>query len=316
MRIVLVEPSRLGLKIMTGLLQQHGHEILPFRDGGEALEHIVNDPDVDILVTSLETPTVGGLELCWTVRAQGDKSRPIYVIAMSSNYDRERLSEALDSGADDYVSKPPNPQELFARLRVAERVLTAQRQLIRLATRDPLTDLLNRRSFLERAAEAMREARVKGTSLCAVMVDIDHFKLVNDRFGHDAGDEVIRTVSRMLMGTAATVGRLGGEEFAIILERQTDDDAAVLAERLRREIAGVTIRVGDQSLTVTVSIGIDEAREGDDVPRILKRADQALYAAKNSGSNKVVTYSGMLSFSADDLLWAEDGSDARRASAA
>ena len=316
MRIVLVEPSRLGLKIMTGLLQQHGHEILPFRDGGEALEHIVNDPDVDILVTSLETPTVGGLELCWTVRAQGDKSRPIYVIAMSSNYDRERLSEALDSGADDYVSKPPNPQELFARLRVAERVLTAQRQLIRLATRDPLTDLLNRRSFLERAAEAMREARVKGTSLCAVMVDIDHFKLVNDRFGHDAGDEVIRTVSRMLMGTAATVGRLGGEEFAIILERQTDDDAAVLAERLRREIAGVTIRVGDQSLTVTVSIGIDEAREGDDVPRILKRADQALYAAKNSGRNKVVTYSGMLSFSADDLLWAEDGSDARRASAA
>ena len=301
---------------MTDLLEQHGHDVVAFRDGGEALAHIHTDERIELLVTSLETPTVGGLELCWDVRSRADKNRPIYVIAMSSNYDRERLSEALDSGADDFISKPPNPQELFARLRVAGRVLTAQRQLIRLATRDPLTDLLNRRSFLEESAEAVSEAVDKSLPLTAVMVDIDHFKMVNDQYGHDAGDEVIKTVAGLLATTCPIAGRLGGEEFSLMLTRTTENDAVTIAERLRRELAGMRIQVGERELAVTVSIGVETFKPGDDVKSLLKRADQALYAAKNSGRNRVITYSGMLTFNVDDLLWVDGPPSAGRANAA
>ena len=147
---------------------------------------------------------MSGLELCWETRVLAGRDRPIYVILMSSSIDKNRLGEALDSGADDFISKPPVADELYARLRAAERLGAMQRELVRLASVDPLTGLSNRRVFFERA-EAARERCREGGALTAIMFDIDHFKRVNDLYGHDVGDLAIASVAQL----AAAVGAAG-----------------------------------------------------------------------------------------------------------
>ena len=151
MRVVLVDPSRTMRLFVTRLLQARDHEVLPFPDGPQALACMRQDLEVSALITSAELGTMPGLELCWETRVLAGRDRPIYVILMSSSIDRNRLGEALDSGADDFISKPPVADELYARLRAAERFGAMQRELVRLASVDPLTGLHNRRVFFERA---------------------------------------------------------------------------------------------------------------------------------------------------------------------
>ena len=135
---------------------------------------------------------------------------------MSANYEQRKLIEALDSGADDFIGKPPAVEELYARLRAAERLGAMQRELVRLATTDPLSGLLNRRAFFERAQEACASAGdSKSAVISAIMFDIDYFKRINDDFGHGTGDDVIRAVANEAICEKGIVGRLGGEEFAI-----------------------------------------------------------------------------------------------------
>jgi PleD family two-component response regulator len=205
MRVVLVDPSRTVLKSVSRLLEARGHEVRPFTDERQALDYITSDLDVDALITDAELTTMSGLEVCWEARLLTTTRRQIYVILMSSSYDRHSLAEALDSGADDFIGKPPVAEELYARLRAAERLAAMQRELIRLATTDSLTGLLNRRAFFEGALEASQRA-AEGGALCAVMFDIDHFKRINDTHGHDVGDEVICGVTRAATIECAIVG--------------------------------------------------------------------------------------------------------------
>lgn len=287
MRIVLADPSRIGLKLMSKMLTDGGHEVLPFSDGSAALECLRGDDTLDVLMTSFELPGVSGLELCWEARLIANSGHPIYVVAMSSSHDRDRLVEALDSGADDFITKPPVATELFARLRAAERLTTAQRELVRLATIDPLTDLPNRRAFFDRAGEACRRCGPR-TPVSMVMFDIDHFKLINDTWGHDAGDLVLKAVSSVIRRRAGGPGRIGGEEFALLLEGWDLLDAYHEAERLRIDIQQTVIDIPGNSLSVTVSLGVAEHVVGQSIDRLLKNADVALYAAKTSGRNRSV----------------------------
>jgi diguanylate cyclase (GGDEF)-like protein len=291
MRVVLVDPSRTVLKSVSRLLEARGHEVRPFTDERQALDYITSDLEVDALITDAELSTMSGLEVCWEARLLTTTRRQIYVILMSSSCDRHSLAEALDSGADDFIGKPPVAEELYARLRAAERLAAMQRELIRLATTDSLTGLLNRRAFFEGALEAAQHA-AEGGALCAVMFDIDHFKRINDTYGHDVGDEVICGVARAttiecaIMGRA-TVGRLGGEEFTILLEGRPFADVIELAERLRSRIAGLRFQAGDEVLTVSCSLGVSQWQPGHSIDRLLKRADMALYRAKQNGRNRV-----------------------------
>src|SRR3990172_9217880 len=154
MRIALVEPSRTTRLIVGRMLEARGHEVLPFCDELEALAQIKADPCIAALITSAELKHISGLELCWETPLVPTCRRPIYVLMMSTEYDQRSLIEALDSGADDFICKPPLAEELYARLRAAERILSMQRELLRLATTDPLTGLCNRRGFFEQAAGA------------------------------------------------------------------------------------------------------------------------------------------------------------------
>jgi diguanylate cyclase (GGDEF)-like protein len=206
---------------------------------------------------------------------------------MSSSIDKSKLGEALDSGADDFISKPPVPDELYARLRAAERLGAMQRELVRLASVDPLTGLHNRRVFFE-LAEGARERCAERGALTAIMLDIDHFKRINDLYGHDVGDQAIAAVAKAAATENAVIGRLGGEEFAILLEGRTLADGAAIAEHLRARMAALRFETVSGAMTLTVSFGVSERKPGDSIDDLLKRADVALYAAKTSGRNRVV----------------------------
>jgi diguanylate cyclase (GGDEF)-like protein len=288
MHIAVVDPSRTVLKGIGLLLEARDHHVYPFTDGAEALRHIDSDPNVDAAIISDEQANGAGagIELCWQTRLLASSYRPIYVILMSANEGRQTLSEALDSGADDFIAKPPLAEELYARLRAAERVNSMQRELIRLATTDPLTGVLNRRAFFDRSQHVCERAEA-GAPLSAIMLDIDHFKRINDRFGHALGDEVIRRVAAEASKDDRFVGRLGGEEFAVLLE--TDIHAARdVAERLRGEIAAMKFDTPKGPMTTTCSFGVSDWQRGDNVDELLRRADIALYSAKSGGRNQVV----------------------------
>jgi two-component system, cell cycle response regulator len=288
MRIVLVDPSRTMRLFVTRLLKAGGHEVSPFADGTEALACMRADPEVAALITSGEIGCgMSGLELCWETRVLAGRDRPIYVILMSSSVDRNRLGEALDSGADDFISKPPVADELYARLRAAERLGAMQRELVRLASVDPLTGLSNRRVFFERAEAARARCR-DGGALTAIMFDIDHFKRVNDLYGHDVGDLAIASVAQLAAAVGELVGRLGGEEFGILTEGQHLHDGVKLAERLRAAVAALRLHTLSGPLTLSCSFGVSEIMPGESIDDLLKRADVALYAAKTGGRNRVM----------------------------
>jgi diguanylate cyclase (GGDEF)-like protein len=299
MRVVLVDPSRTVLKFVTRMLEAGGHEVRPAVDGETALAHIKSDPDVGALITSAELLTMSGLELCWETRLLTKNRRPIYIILMSSSQERGNLIEALDSGADDFIGKPPIPEELHARLRAAARLASMQHELIRLATTDPLTGVLNRRAFFEQAQDLCARAETGGP-LSAVMLDIDHFKRINDSFGHEAGDETLRGVAQALTVDSALVARLGGEEFAMLLAGRKVSAAGDVAEDLRQRIERLQFATRNQVLNLTCSFGVSEWQAGDTIDRLLMRADVALYAAKSGGRNRVVVADASLSVPAYD----------------
>jgi diguanylate cyclase (GGDEF)-like protein len=286
MRVVLVDPSRTVLKFVGRLLEARGHEVRAFTDGQAALDCIKSDLAVGALITSAELISMSGMELCWEARLLATCNRQIYVILMSSSRDRHQLIEALDSGADDYIGKPPVAEELYARLRAAERVAAMQNELIRLATTDPLTGVLNRRAFFERAREVCARADA-GAALSAILFDIDHFKRVNDLYGHDVGDKAISAVARQAASEDLVVGRLGGEEFAALIDGRGLDDALAMAERLRLKMAALQFGTSHGPMTLTCSLGVSEWEPGDTIDLLLKRADVALYAAKTGGRNRV-----------------------------
>jgi diguanylate cyclase (GGDEF)-like protein len=205
---------------------------------------------------------------------------------MSSTDDYGQVVQALDNGADDFIRKPPFPEELRARLRAASRFTSMQRDLIRYATTDSLTGFLNRRAFFADAIEACSAADA-GSPFSVILFDVDRFKRINDEHGHQAGDLVlaklgasVRTVSEGL------VGRLGGEEFCLLLSSDLAD-AIEVAENLRQSIKALDFtEIG--SFEVTCSFGVAEWESGDTIDRILRRADIAMYEAKNTGRDRVI----------------------------
>jgi two-component system, cell cycle response regulator len=289
MQTIVVDPSRTVLKIVGQLLEAAGHHAHAFTDAREALDCLRSNPAVEAMITSVELPTMSGIDLCRMARALSSSDRPIYIMVMSSNREQGKLIKALEVGADDYIGKPPATEELYARLRAAERLGSMQRDLVRLATTDSLTALLNRRAFFEKAGHVCAHAHV-GSRLSAIMFDIDHFKRINDGYGHGTGDQVIRAVAKTAAGTNEIVGRLGGEEFAMLLTDRALPDALVLAEKLRAAMAAIEIKADSEIVKVTLSFGVAEWEFGDTIDDLLRRTDLALYQAKATGRNCIIPY--------------------------
>ena len=309
MRVLIAEDDAVSRMILRRSVKRFGHECLAAADGIEAWEMFQESPEVDVVISDWMMPGLDGLALCEKIRNHaGHRDGYPFFVFLTALGDKAHLLEGMQAGADDYLSKPLDRDELEARLIAAARITSLHRQLteqkkeleklnfelFKQARSDPLTRLGNRLRLRE-DLETLR-ARVEryGHRYCAVLCDVDSFKLYNDHYGHLKGDEVLRQVAEAILQSfrsGDTSYRYGGEEFLIILPEQPLESAALAAERLRRAIEELTIphEASEPGGVVTVSCGLAELSPGEKktIEELLKEADEALYQAKQGGKNKV-----------------------------
>lgn len=316
-KVLIVDDDTFSLRLLEKYLKMSGYEVLNAADGREALQ-LVLEHAPPILITDWTMPEMDGIELCRALRSH-EGVRFIYVVMVTAHSDIGRLVEAFDAGADDFLPKPINRQELMARLHAAERIIhledalakrsreitllnaemamandqlgIANEKLRRMATTDELTGLLNRREAMTRLEQLWKQNDRYGLEFTVLMLDIDHFKQINDSLGHAAGDAVLQEVSRVFRKATRTtdiVCRVGGEEFLILCPGTSANGGLVCAESLREAVESHRITVNNQRIPVTVSIGIAERTPDlDSADALLHEADDALYASKHAGRNRV-----------------------------
>ena len=307
MHILIAEDEPVSRRVLRVALQKMGHTVLEAADGREALE-IIEGEEVRLVIADWMMPNVDGLELVRRIRASGQTAqhgdpshRYIYVILLTSRGQKQDIVDGLTAGADDYITKPFDRDELMVRIHAGERVigledkLAAQNEeLARLALVDGLTGIPNRRDFDAKLRKIGEESRRGGRSYSVVMIDLDHFKGLNDTLGHEAGDDALRAVARLLEGNvrmADSVFRYGGEEFVCLLPDTRSKGARQVAERLRQQVRLAEIHnpgnTAEGLLTVSLGLAAYVPDSGVEPGTILAQADHALYRAKELGRDRV-----------------------------
>ena len=291
MKVLVADDDAVTRHTLRSLVEHLGHEAIEAEDGHAAWA-LIEQPDAPaLLLLDWMMPEPDGVEICRRLRAAGKRSHS-HVLMISGRDTADDLVEGLDAGADGYIKKPFDLREVRAHVRAAERTLIAQDALRARAITDELTAALNRRGFVERLQHELALVARDGRELSVLMIDVDHFKAVNDSHGHSAGDEVLRElVGRIRTELRAydDVGRLGGEEFAVLLPACLGADALRVAERLRARIASAAMSTQAAEVSITVSIGVISVDTlAEYTPEdVLAHADRALYAAKTGGRNRV-----------------------------
>jgi len=295
-RIMIVDDRAGSAERLAHALDSH-HAVHIEPDAHEALFRAAED-NVDLIVVSLGLANFDGLRLCSQIRAL-ERTRNLPILAVADLEDRQRVLRSLELGVNDYLTRPVDRNELLARVRTqlrqkryADSLREKVQQSIELALYDPLTGLNNRRFLENHLATMLDNARVRRTPLTLMILDIDHFKRVNDTYGHDCGDEVLKNFADRLRGIIRggdLLCRLGGEEFVIVMPNVELGAAARIAERARQAIEQepFVIDAGGRAIPVTTSIGVAERGPDDDTSTLYRRADRALYRAKSEGRNRV-----------------------------
>jgi diguanylate cyclase (GGDEF)-like protein len=265
--------------------------------GREAIE-IFEREHPAIVITDWVMPDLTGIELCQRIRADANAGYT-YIIILTSNAEKENVVKGLSAGADDYLTKPFHREELIARVRVGERLIELQRQieaknrlLEELALTDALTGLPNRRAVESWSARQLSGAARHGFPFWVVVLDLDHFKKINDTYGHDAGDTVLKRFAEILKTSARRsdiCGRIGGEEFLIVLTYADKPSVLVVLERLRQQFAAEKFHFNGDCVSVTASFGVAGffGRKAPDFAQLVSQADTALYRSKHLGRNRV-----------------------------
>ena len=257
---------------------------------------------VDLVILNTTARNFDGLRFAAQLRSH-EATRNLPILALIDPDDKSRAIKALDIGVNDVLARPIDPEELAARVRTqikrkryTDLLRSNLDQSLEAAVTDPLTGLHNRRYMTGQLDALVARAVRDGKPVSALLLDIDHFKKINDSFGHDAGDEVLREFAVRLASNVRAVDlpcRHGGEEFVVVMPETAIEDAERIAERIRLHVAGAPFRVsnGREVLTVTISIGVAATLGAGDTPdHLLKRADEALYEAKASGRNRVIAH--------------------------
>lgn len=298
--ILVVEDNLFLRQVLSTLLTDEGHAVTAVADGVAALEHLRAHP-CQIVLTDWVMPEMDGLALCRAIRALPLASYT-YIILLTAQESKDDLVTGLESGADEYLIKPVSAAELRARLKIARRILNLERslkqsleELRNLSVKDPLTELYNRRYLAERLPQEIKRAARYGRNLSLIMLDLDHFKAINDRYGHGTGDGVLKICAEALQEAIRQeidwAARYGGEEFLLILPETDHGEALLVAERLREHFARQPWRIGSLEVGLTASFGVatyPHHRRGTlGAQVLLEAADRALYQAKNGGRNKV-----------------------------
>ena len=308
-RILLAEDSQTSKALLTKNLSE-SYQLIEARDGEEAWQILVADERIDVIITDVNMPRMTGQQLLVKIRkSQIARIANMPVIVMTAANDSVDKNLAFLNGANDFLTKPVDVMELQARVNVHYKLTRtireleeSRRALAEQASTDPLTRLRNRRSFYDQGAQQVAAVKRYLGELSVLLIDIDHFKQVNDRFGHQAGDEVLVKVASLLSGIVRNgdaVARIGGEEFAVLLPETNRLGAAVLAERIRARVEKAEIVTPDACIRVTISIGMAtfSAESVDTFDELLAVADRRLYLAKNQGRNRIcVNDEGKASF--------------------
>ena len=292
-RILVAEDDALHRRVLESFLPRWGYEVEFVVDGKAALEALQAKDAPRLALLDWMMPGLDGASICRKLREQSGNPYT-YIVLLSAKGAKSDLLEAMDAGADDYLVKPFDSQELYARLRSGHRILQLQEELLKAqeelrhqASHDALTKVANRRAILNKLRDDF------DGGVATILLDVDHFKRVNDTFGHQAGDTVLQEVARRLKaGIRACdhVGRYGGEEFLIVVRDCNESGAVDLAERLRKAVCGSPITLPDGAqMEVTASLGIatSQAIAATTEEQLIAAADQALYEAKRNGRNRI-----------------------------
>jgi len=277
------------------MVRKWGYDVISVSDGTQAWEVLGGRDAPRLAILDWMMPGLTGPEVCEKVRSKGGESYT-YILLLTGRTQKEDVIEGMDAGADDYVVKPFDQQELRVRLRAGRRIVELQDELLsarealrQQATHDALTGLKNRAYIRQVLAERMEAARQSGTPVGVIMLDLDRFKLVNDTYGHAVGDAVLIAAAQRIQSVLAdsdVVGRDGGEEFLLVSSRPPLDLAA-LAETVRQAIAAEPVLVGELALPLTASLGYARLCPRADADILLRAADEALYRAKHNGRNRI-----------------------------
>ena len=291
MKVLIAEDEDVSRLKLESLLTAWSYEVVAVADGTKAWNVLQREDAPRLAILDWIMPGIDGPEICRMVRKTQHTSYT-YLIILTAKTRREDVIVGMEAGADDYVNKPFDAQELKVRLRAGQRIVELEEALRVQATHDSLTGAWNHGAIIEMLARELARARREGTALGVVLADLDHFKLVNDRYGHLAGDEVLRTVAQRMTHSIRMhdfLGRYGGEEFLLLFPRCKLGDAVGLAERLRRGVAAEPVATTAGKIGCTISLGVTasdpvELATGE---ALLHRADLALYQAKRLGRNQV-----------------------------
>jgi diguanylate cyclase (GGDEF)-like protein len=296
-RVLIVEDDPMFRKILCSWLQSWGYQVSVAEDGAMAWEMLQEMRAPHLLILDWIMPKVNGIELCRMVRERGNTPYQ-YILLVTAKDDKQDLIRGLEAGADDYLSKPFDRNELRARLRTGGRILTLQNEQLKAreelhlrATHDGLTGLWNRVAILEMLQREFELSARTGTTLGLIMLDVDHFKQVNDRHGHLTGDLVLVEIAARMQQAVRSydlVGRYGGEEFLVVSPDCDLTQVQMCAERIRASVAGKPVSADSALVEVTVSAGVALLSSLADTEReALAAADNALYRAKAEGRNRV-----------------------------
>lgn len=308
MKALVAEDDLVTRLIIKHIVENEGYEVLEAENGYEGWK-IFQKEKHNIYLTILDwmMPEMDGIELCRRIRS-ASVPHYIYVMFLTSKGNLEAIVEALETGSDNYMTKPFARKELASRIRVGGRIALLQRNLNEtnrklyvLANTDPLTGILNRREFLKRLRVEIYRVSCEKKSYSLIMLDIDHFKSVNDTLGHTKGDIVLIEIADRIKAKIRPydlIGRYGGEEFLIGIAGANSETGKNIAERIRSSICKKPFKAGNKKLDISASLGLTSAIPTGTknamiyiMEDMIEKADSALYRAKNAGRNRVVLYS-------------------------
>ena len=297
MRILIADDDPVSRRLLEATLVRLGHEVVAVSDGTVAITGLLATGGPRLAILDWMMPGADGLRVCSVVREKA--SDYVYIIVLTARDRREDMVAALDAGVDDFLTKPLDQVELRARLRSGERVLDLQERLLRTqdalrhqASHDHLTGLGNRRMILEELASEMTRAARERRPVSIAIGDLDHFKQINDTFGHATGDLVLQEAAKCLQSVLRSydaAGRIGGEEFLLLLPGCDQAEAMEIAERARAAVGAARVGGPAGPIAPTMSLGVACRQPGEttEAVALVEKADLALYRAKAGGRNRV-----------------------------
>lgn len=297
-KILIADDDPTYRHVLSAALHKLGYNVEVARNGDDAWAALQRTDAAEMAILDWLMPGMTGPEICRKMRAR-ENAKYVYAILLTGMSELEALVEGMEAGADDFIAKPYQFPELCARVRSGQRILNLQRELLAgraqieyLADHDCLTGLWNRRAIMQRLAQELARAKREAKPLGVVIMDIDHFKQINDRYGHAGGDEVLQETARRMLETLRPydgAGRFGGEEFLVYAANCDMAQTFACAERLREALSAAPMTVAAKRLRVTASFGCSVLAPGaaDHVQTLIEAADRALYRAKELGRNRV-----------------------------